>query len=457
MGDIGAVVLLKLLREPDLEAWTRLKLAYFDAAYSSVFTAISTYYAKYSELPNFDSLKATTQRDGSLSRALAALETLELPDVDIDIIVDALIDQYTQDEALKLVEKFVDNIVIQDSQTIKDSLADIVLKLDEKTHTSENVVLMHNIHLFNSFEANAHKSFPLGFSNTFDGELGGAFREDLILVGGKRGAGKSIVCANLVEFQVSIGNPCVYFTIEMKAKEIFERYMSIKANVSHQSLRKGELTDMDKLALIKARADMFYDSDSLVDDYREHLDPLKFEQELLKTKELKENQLVIIDDRELSLSTIDLHLQKLKAQYKDRFKLAVIDYTNQIKVHTGQHDMYDWTTQIQITKQLKEFARKYDVAIFSPYQIDDSGGTRFAKGLLDSPDIALILDAHTKADSSLTFQTTKIRNGSDLEFTVGIDWKTLRIDPADKPSPSKAKKEKGGMFSKGPKDGSVDI
>lgn len=449
MGDIGAVVLLKLLREPNLDAWARLRLAYFDAAYSSIYAAINSFYTKYSALPTFENLLTSTQRDGSLTRALTALQELEVPDVDIDIAVDALIDQFTQNESLKLIDKFVDRVVTLDSQEIKDALADIVLKLDEQTHTSESVIVMNNVSIFQELEANEHTRFPLGFSNTFDVELGGAYRQELILVGGKRGAGKSIVCSNLVANQLDSGNSTVYFTIEMTAKETLERIMAIQSGVEYQHIRKGTLSFEEQLALIKIRASQFQNSEELVEAFREHRNPIKFEQELIRSKQLVENQLVIIDDRELSLTSVDLHLQKLKAKYGDKFKLAVVDYLNQIQVNGKADSMYDWTTQIFISKKLKEFARKYDICIFSPYQIDDSGATRFAKGILDSTDIALLLDAHTKDQAKLTFTTTKIRGGADLKFSVGMDWKCLKINPAEivslpeeKEEPKKFKKPK---------------
>lgn len=441
--DIGAIVLHKLLNEQSLDAWAKLKLAYLDPSYSSLYTAINKYYSKYNCIPSFNDLELTT-RDTPLNRAISSLKDLEVPDVDMDLALDALIDSYTQNETLKLLDKFVEGITLFSTQEVKDQLSNIVMKLDEKTHSSETVIPMDSVSFFQSDEDKDHIRFPLGISNVFDSTLGGAYRQEFIMLGGKRGSGKSIVCSNLCKNQIDLGNSVPYFTIEMTGKETLDRHMAISAGVSHSKIRQNQLEFTDIIKLVRVRADMFQDAEHLVDEFLEHKDRFKFETELRRTKVLKDSQLIIIDDRELTLPAIDLHLQKLKAQFGDKLKLGVIDYINQIVVPGNEGDMYDWTTQVFISKKLKEFARKYDMCIVSPYQIDDNGGTRFAKGLLDAADIALLLDAHTKEDSAISFETTKIRGGSPIRFTSGIDWDSLRIDPVEIPTPSKKleKKEK---------------
>jgi replicative DNA helicase len=438
--DISAVVLNKLLTEKNLDVWSKLKLAFLDPAYSSVYSLINKYYDKYSTIPSFDDLEATA-REGLAQKTLATLKLIDDTDVNAEVALDALIDQYTQNQCINLLDKFIDKLPIYDSTEIKENLASIVLTLDEKTLTTEGVYTMSDILLFIRPDELAKTRVHLGLNNTFDSVLGGAARQELILIGGRRGSGKSITCSNIMINQYESGNSCIYFTIEMVAHETLQRNMSILANVNHQNLKNNTLSDDDILKVVKARAGMYSDADHLVKEYLKDRDRFKFEETLTRTCALKEdNQMVIIDDRALSLSSIDLHLGKMKARFGDNFNVAVIDYLNQIVVEGASQ--FDWQPQVIISKKLKELARKYDIVIVSPYQIDDKGEARFAKGILDAADIALLMEPNSKEDNAMSFETTKIRGAKEMRFTSGMDWDTLRISPISIEKPQQAEKEK---------------
>jgi KaiC/GvpD/RAD55 family RecA-like ATPase len=433
--DCSAIVLNKLLTERSLDIWSRLKLVFLDPAFSSLYSAVKKYYDNYSAIPSFDELELTL-REGPALRTLATLRLADNPDISSEVALNALIDQYTQNETIKLLDKFIDRLPVYDSQEIKENLAAMVLTLDDKTLTTEGVYNMADIMLFRNAEELARDRVHLGFNNTFDAALAGVARQELILIGGKRGSGKSICSSNIAINQYECGNTSVIFTIEMIAHEVLERNLSILANVSHQNLKQNRLTEDELLRVVKARAGMFEDSDDLVESFKTHRDKLRFEQSLVREKRLKsDNQMIIIDDRALSLTSLDLHLGKLKAKFGDKFTVAVVDYLNQIVVEGASQ--FDWQPQIIISKKLKELARKYDIVMVSPYQIDATGEARFAKGILDAADIALVMEAHEKEKGALTFSTTKIRGGRELTFTSPINWDSLRISPHDIEAPEK--------------------
>lgn len=438
--DTSAVVLHKLLTEQNLEIWAKLKLVFLDAAYSSLYSAINRHYEKYHSVPSFDDL-ALTLREGPASKTLATLRLADVPEVSAEVALDALIDQYTQNETVKLLDKFIDKLPLYDTNEIKENLATIAMTVEEKTHTSEKVFTMADMMLFRHPDELEKERVYLGLNNTFDAVLGGVARQELILIGGKRGSGKSITSSNIFINQYEAGNSAIYFSIEMTAHEVVERNLSILANVNLQRLKQNKLTDEELLKLVRARAGMFVDADQTVLEYMRHRDKYKFEEQLVRNHQLKpDNQMIIVDDRDLTISSIDLHIGKAKAKFGDKLKVVVVDYVNQIVLEGS--DMYDWKPQIEVSKKLKNLARKYEIVLVSPYQIDASGEARFAKGILDAADIALVMEAHDKNSQAVSFETTKIRGGKEMTFTCPIDWDTLRISPQsiDRPQAKEAKK-----------------
>ena len=435
--DIGAVVLHMLMEEQSLDGWAKVKKDFFEESYASLYSALYKFYTKYNSIPSFEELELVT-RDIKTQKDLAAIKLLEVPDIDLDLAIDALIDQYSQNESLKQLDRYIDKIPVMDALEVKEGLSNIVMTLDEKTHTDESVSSMSDLFVFQEALAEDHACIPLGINNDFDSKVGGAFREELIMLGGKRGSGKSLVSANIVANQYLNGKTSIYFTIEMTAMETFQRIMSMVSGVPYANIRKNTLDTQEMNQLAKVRSDMFIEANSIYEEFLDKRDALAFEKKLTNTCKLKpDNQIIIVDDRSLSLTSIDLQIQKAKAQFGDNLGLVVVDYVNQIETGIGK-DLYDWQSQIFASKKLKEFARKYDIAMVSPYQIDDTGHTRFAKGLLDSPDSAFLLDAHSKEDGAITFTSTKVRSGPDLEFTSTMNWDTLKLGPQTKQKPTGA-------------------
>lgn len=433
--DCSAVVLNKLLTERSLDIWSRLKLVFLDPAFSSLYSAINKYYDNYNAIPSFDELELTL-REGPALRTLATLRLADNPDISSEVALNALIDQYTQNETIKLLDKFIDKLPVYDTEEIKENLSAVVLTLDEKTLKTEGVYNMADIMLFRDADQLARDRVHLGFNNTFDAALGGVARQELILIGGKRGSGKSICSSNVAVNQYESGNTSVIFSIEMIAHEVLERSLSILAGVNHQNIKQNRLSDEETIKLVRARAGMFDDADDLVEDFKRHRDKIKFESRLVREKKLKsDNQMIIIDDRALTLTSLDLHLGKIKAKFGEKFTVAVVDYLNQIVVEGASQ--FDWQPQIVISKKLKELARKYEIVMVSPYQIDASGEARFARGILDAADIALVMEAHDKEKGAMTFSTTKIRGAREMTFTSPINWDTLRISPHSIEEPEK--------------------
>jgi len=423
--DISGVVLHKLLSSPEeaLEVFPKLKPSFFGAGYINIYTAITKFYTKRNALPSFYDLLLVS-RDGLTKNSINSLQELEVPeDIDWLLLLEALIDQYTQDETLTKLDTFLDNITSMDTQEIKQKLTDIVFYLEEKTHVAEEVYTAADLTLAEDEELGTR--VPLGINNTFDALTGGIALSELIFIGGERGSGKSIVAVNIVNNQYLQGNVSALFSIEMRAQEVYWRMLSSMAGVRFSAIRKNTLTDVEVGRVAKVVSEMYVDSSELYEKFVSNRDYKELEKGLSTTKRLKpENQLVIIDNQQLTLADIDMNIQKLKSQAGDKLKVVVVDYVNQIEIE----DIYNWQSQITLSKGLKNLARKHNIVIVAPYQIDKTGEARFAKGLLDAVDMAITLKA---GKDYIAFETTKVRNIPATKFASGIDWETLNISPQD--------------------------
>lgn len=425
MTDVAGIVLHNILKDPEssLDIWPKLKLYFFNSEYSQIYVTISKYYNKYNKLPSFEDLKITL-RDDNLLFKIRALELLPVSeDIDNEIAAEALSDQYTQELTLDKLSEFVDHIPQYDSSDVKKNLAEILLEVEEKTNVSEEVVLMNDIFVLD--EKEVHNKIPLGLNNGLDARDGGTALTELIMIGGHRGSGKTIAGCNVTINQYEQGNIGLFFSIEMRHREIFNRFISILSGVDSNKVRKMSCNEeeLDKIASV--RSEMFKDSEEVYQDYLKHKDYQKFEIDLIRSKKLKpDNQLVIIDNQLLTLADIDMNIQKFKTQFGDKLKVVVVDHINEIQYP----DIYNWQSQIMLSNKLKEFARKYDIVMVTPYQTDKAGEARFSKGILNKADVAMTLEGN---ETFINFKSTKTRNIKPFEFNAPINWDNFQILPTD--------------------------
>jgi len=266
---------------------------------------------------------------------------------------------------------------------------------------------------------------PLGLNNDFDRFSLGMAPEEFIMIGGHRGSGKSVVCANVVCSQYLQGNSALCFTIEMSSREYYNRYISILSDVPQKSSKSGKLTDIEKLAIARVRAKMTADGSlDLLEQFELDKDFNNFERKLIDRPLTRDNRIITIDNPSLTIANIDGAIHTYKTTLEDKLKVVVVDYINQLTAH----DPYSWQVQIDLSKKLKALARKYDVVMLTPFQTSEEGKVRFAKGILDSPDWAFNLSAVHDGDyGAIEFECKKSRGDQAIDFASEIHWPTLKI------------------------------
>lgn len=444
--NVEAVVIYLLLksesREEALTRYTDLKREYFSPAYNSILESVTRFYQRHGKIPTLGELMLDSSRTPMLVNGLEAIESLDIPDItDFDLAIETLKDHYTQQKFLSLISKALDDISLKSSSEIMDIANALPVTLESSIKPTSFIHTARDICVFKTKEDAAEEVMYSGISNKLDSEYGALRRGEVFLIGGKRGAGKSVICINIAKKSVIEEKLFVpYFSIEMSAEETMLRYLGICAGISAIKVRNQDFDITDLTNMARVRADMFINGPQLLAECGNLVDFEDFInlEKILVTKGIDdpEKGLIIIDDPELKLSSIDMYLTNLKAKYGKKLGPVIVDYVNQVVVD-GCNDinMYDWKNQVVVAKRLKALARKHEVTIFAPYQIDENGEARMAKGILDSCDFAFTVAAiHNKNGDSigaLKWTGTKARSLPTIEFAVGINWDTLTIDNRD--------------------------
>lgn len=434
--NVEGVTLKLLLHEVDKEkalaAYADLRPDYFSNSFKSVLKHIKDFYECNSHIPELRELEVFRSRDRKTLSSLASLELIDTKGVELELAIEELANQHAQNLGLDLIDSILDDITMMDRYELLDKLASVPLRLEEQLTNQNTVFSIKTLPVFKKPEDFALTKIASGICDAWDNETGGYYRQDLVLFGGKRGSGKSLVCANLVANQHKQGNVSIYCSIEMTADETLLRILGILAGVDALRIKKNELTKDDIFKLAEKMGSLFVGGEEL---FKEHFhanpepDIFKYQEELYKLDEKDEGRIIIIDDQEMTLSSIDTKVTTYKAKYGDKLALVIVDYLNQLVLEDNA-DMYDWKPQILVAKGLKNIARKNDVCVVSPYQMDDNGATRFAKGILDPADIAQLINILDRDSGAIEFETTKARSSNDtIKNIVTMDWATLSIDP----------------------------
>ena len=425
--NIASALIKQVLTLQDFQTWSVTHRHYLPSEYHSLYKVIDRHCEEFHKMPTIEDLKFEI-RDSSTREKLFAVEAVEV-EADAHMLLEYLKNEYTQKEILDSLEEYIDNsVAFENAQESVNHLHQIVMDVEDKVDLEDPQESMQRIELFEP-EEDLAKYIPLGLNKEYDYEIQFSPR-DLVMVGGRRGAGKSVICANIANAVYASGKSAMYFTIEMDSRSILQRCCSIATEVPFARLRTQNLsvTEWEKVATWWAAR--YVDGQDRLKDYKTHRDfnklhtSLKTQHELLPTQ-----QLDVVYDPALTLSKIRAELDKKVKPLN--VGVIIVDYINQVKRSSlpSRGGQYDWTEQIEVSKALKSMAQEYDCTVISPYQTDATGEARFAKGILDAADAAYTLETWDHEDACITFNCVKMRSASMKSFTSTVDWDSLKIGP----------------------------
>lgn len=424
--NIASALIKQVLTLGDFETWSVTHKHYLPSEYQGLYQVIDKHCGEFHRLPSIDDLKLEIRDSGTRDK-LYAVEAVEV-DSEPHMLLEYLKNEYTQRQILDSLEDFVDNsVAFENAQESVDHLHQIVLDIENRVDLDDPQESMQRINLFEP-EEDIAKYIPLGLNAEYDHTVQFSPR-DLVMVGGKRGAGKSVICANIANNVVASGKSAMYFTIEMDSRDIIQRCCSIATGVPFSRLRTKNLSIVEWENVATWWSERFVLGQDRLKEYKQHRDFDKFHSKLKEGALLPTQQLDIIYEPSLTLSKIRAELDKKVRPLN--VGVIIVDYINQVKRSSlpGRGQQYDWTEQIEVSKALKEMAQEYNCTVMSPYQTDASGEARFAKGILDACDAAYTLETWDHEDACMTFNCVKMRRGGMDSFTSTVNWDSLKIGP----------------------------
>jgi replicative DNA helicase len=440
--NIASALLKQLIVQRDLDTWAQVKEIYLPNEYRGIFNILEKHVDNYQSLPTFEELQYEV-RDSKTQEKLSAIQSIEV-EVDADMLLDYLKNEYAQVEILDELDKYVDKTVTMASAEENiEQLQEIVLKVSDKVDITPPSESMQTITLFEDEEQRS-KYLPLGLNTEYDSSVKFS-PKDLVLVGGRRGSGKSLTSCNLAVNVYESGRSAVYFTIEMDSRSILQRMCSIATRVPFTNIRDRSLSNEEWNLVAGWWAGRFDGGHELLQEFELNRDFDEFHRKLVKRELNKEKQIDVIYDPALTLSKIQSELDKRVARAD--IGIVIVDYLNQVRRHNApsRNSQYDWQEQIEISKKMKSFAQEYETLVFAPYQTDNTGEARFAKGILDAADAAYSLETWEPADKCMTFNCTKMRNNEVKGFSSEVDWKSLKIGPNSAITPAEKQKMREDM------------
>ncbi len=439
--NIASALIKQILSQGDFETWSLLHKHYLPDQFHKLHAEIDRHCEKFpSMFPAINNLELFIS-DNTTKNILTAISDVDT-DIDPYTLLTYLKNEYTQKEILKALEQWIQNsIAFEDAVESVQHLHQIILDIQDKVDLQDPQESMQTITLHEQDDDIA-KYFSLGLNKEYDFDIQFSPR-DLILVGGKRGQGKSIVSCNIANSVYQNGKTALYFTIEMDSRSILQRCCAIATEVPFSRLRSKNMNPDEWERVASWWAGRFLDGQEKFEMYKHDRDFSKFHDNLKTGKLNTQQQIDVIYDPALTLSKIKSEVDKRKTE--GNLGIIIIDYINQVKRSAlpSKVGYLDWTEQIEVSKALKAFAQEYETAVFSPYQTDASGEARFAKGILDAADAAYTIESWAQEDECFSLNCVKMRSAMMKSFTSTMNWETLKIGPETALNPNEKEEATG--------------
>ena len=256
--DLQKVTIRKLLETQNHDFFTKLIPQFFTGANIGVYSKIENFYKAHLKLPSVEEM-TMLNKDESIQEYLESQilgEDNNVPAIENDFLISQLQDFFVREETITFLDKFVDDLEDLEKIEIIDKFQDHLLSMNNAIPTSEELYDVADLEFFPT--SKDFMLFPSGLSAEYDAVNGGFATQELVLLGGRRGSGKSIISLNCAIERFIQGSTVAFFTIEMRYKEVQDRLLSIISNVPFLDIYKNKLSVNQKIQIAESKCHTFY-------------------------------------------------------------------------------------------------------------------------------------------------------------------------------------------------------
>lgn len=380
-------ILSLMVRDKDfiVSHYDTIKAKYFTAKpYQLLAQIILSYHSKYKKIPTYEVLEKELEKNIIRN---PGLDITECFDLNREIFTINLEDSYyikdevilfAKKQALKEAFQFgieewhkkedIDYDLIkkhiEDALRVgvdKNDLGDFYIK-DYKKRLEERIALIDN-----------EIRIPITFSRSLNMICnGGLCAEDLVVVLGVTGKGKTHTLINFANSFIESGKRGIYYSLEMRKEQMWDRLDA-----------RGTKTPINSVL--------------------EHLDMVSDRMEsFLKNSPGTDLLIKKYPERGASVNTLISHLSLLEGYYGFKPEFIITDYADIMKPIKSYKDKID--SQAEIYSDLKFLAQTYKTPVITACQSNRVGWTK------DTIDLSEISDAYAKtfgASIILTINSTK--------------------------------------------------
>jgi replicative DNA helicase len=244
-----------------------------------------------------------------------------------------------------------------------------------------------------------------GFAS-LDEKTGGLQKNDLILLAGRPGLGKTSFALNIVWHAAVAKKTCAVFSLEMSELQVVQRLISMTSEIDGNRMRRGRLSDVE-FRSISAASD-----------------------------ELQKAPIFVEESSQLSVTDILAKARRLQAERG--LDLLVIDYLQLIE---GAGDDEGRVQEVaRISRALKAIARELQVPVLALSQLSRQIETRGTEPMLSDlresgaleadADLVMFLwqkDRKDRDESIVRLKLAKHRNGPTGDFDLHFQSELTRF------------------------------